>query len=266
MNLKRILTGLIGFPIVVATLMLGNIYITDIVFAIVIFISISEFNKAISKYKPVKSIGYILSILVAFIHIIPAEIVSKAIIIAIPLTIAILFIKVIISKMDTNFNDIAVQLFGIVYIIGFTAFMPILYASENGKYLIMYILLSAWGSDTFAFFVGSKFGKHKLSIISPLKSIEGSIAGVFGATLVCIIYTMIINKFTVLGINYIYIILVSIILSFCSQLGDLAASSIKRYVGIKDYGNLIPGHGGMLDRIDSLIFTAPFAYFLLTMF
>ena len=266
MNLKRVLTGLIGFPIVVAVLLFGNKYIVDAVFAIITLISMYEYTNAISnKYKPVKFVGYFLAISIAFIHIIPLEHMLKILIMLIPTVIAILFIKVIISKMDTNFNDIAVEFFGIVYIIGFMVFMPILYGMPNGKYLIMYVLLSAWGSDTFAYAAGRRFGKHKLSIISPKKSVEGSIAGVIGATLICLIYTICINKFVSLNINYIYIMFVSIVLSVLSQLGDLAASSIKRYVDVKDFGNLLPGHGGMIDRIDSIIFIAPFAYFLLSL-
>lgn len=266
MNLKRILTGLIGFPIVVAILMLGNKYIVDALFAIIILISMYEYTNTISnKYKPVKYIGYLLAILIAFIHIIPTEYIKTILIMIIPTIIAILFIKVIVSKMNTNFNDITVEFFGIIYIIGFTVFMPILYGMQNGKYLIMYVLLSAWGSDTFAYAFGRRFGKHKLSIISPKKSVEGSAAGVIGGAFICLLYTLLINRFAMLNISYTYIILVSIILSILSQIGDLAASSIKRYVEAKDFGNLLPGHGGMLDRIDSIIFIAPFAYFLLSL-
>ena len=178
----------------------------------------------------------------------------------IPFTVVILFISIIVSKMKIGFNDITVELFGIIYIIGFTAFLPVIYSINNGKFLIMYVLLSAWGSDTFAYAIGRRFGKHKLSIISPKKSVEGSIAGIMGAAIICLIYTIIINKLQNFGINYIYITLTAMALSILSQIGDLAASSIKRHVEIKDFGNLLPGHGGMLDRIDSMIFIAPFAY------
>ena len=266
MNLKRIISGLIGFPIVVAIIMIGNKYLIDAVFAVIMLISIHEFQNAIgNKFKPVKWLGYILAIGTAFIHIVPLEIMQRILILLIPMVIAILFIKIVVSKMETNFNDITMELFGLLYVIGFTVFMPLLYWENNGKYLIMYILLSAWGSDTFAYAIGRRFGKHKLTVISPKKSVEGSIAGIIGAVLVCLCYTVLINKVANLGINYMYIALITMLLSALSQIGDLAASSIKRYVEIKDYGNLIPGHGGMLDRIDSIIFIAPFAYFLLTL-
>lgn len=115
----------------------------------------------------------------------------------------------------------------------------------------------------FAYLIGKKFGKHKFSEISPKKSIEGCIAGGIGAILASLLYTVICNTYLGMNFNYLYIIIVSIALSIVGQIGDFAASSIKRYTGIKDFSNLIPGHGGMLDRMDSVIFIAPFAYYLL---
>ena len=111
--------------------------------------------------------------------------------------------------------------------------------------------------------IGCKFGKHKLTPVSPKKSVEGSIGGVLGAVVFSLIYTYCINRFGNIDMSYTTIVGISIALSILAQIGDLAASSIKRYAGIKDFGDLIPGHGGMLDRIDSILFIAPFAYFLL---
>ena len=142
-------------------------------------------------------------------------------------------------------------------------YIPLLYGTENGKFLVWYILFIAWGTDTFAYFVGIKFGKHKLTEISPKKSIEGSIGGIIGALIITLIYTMVVNHYTDMNINYWYIAIIAVMLSILSQIGDLAGSSIKRYVKTKDFGELIPGHGGIIDRIDSIIFIAPFAYLLL---
>jgi phosphatidate cytidylyltransferase len=121
-------------------------------------------------------------------------------------------------------------------------------------------MFASWGTDIFAYIVGITIGKHKFSKVSPKKSVEGCIGGTLGAILIMLLYTYIIN--TYLGMNYSYICIAAIglVLSIIGQIGDFAASSIKRYVDIKDYSNLIPGHGGILDRIDSLIFLAPFAY------
>ena len=167
--------------------------------------------------------------------------------------------------MKTSIKDIMITFFGICYITFFLSFIALLHGIENGKYLIWFIIIAAWGTDTCAYFVGSKFGKHKFSKISPKKSIEGCVGGTLGAVIIALVYTFAINKFTSLDISYIYIALIEFVLSILSQIGDLSASSIKRTVGIKDFGNLIPGHGGMLDRIDSIIFIAPFAYFLLSL-
>lgn len=161
--------------------------------------------------------------------------------------------------MKTNINDIMVTFFGIVYIVGFMLFIPLIHGLETGKYVIWFILIFSWGTDIFAYIVGTRIGKHKLTKVSPKKSIEGSIAGIIGSTIMALIYLYFIK--TEINMPYWYIAIIAPILSILSQIGDLAASSIKRFVDIKDFSDLIPGHGGMLDRIDSMIFLAPFAYF-----
>ena len=264
MKIQRVLTGLIGFPIVAAILIFGNIYLIDILFAIVAILSIHEYFTAFkNKAKPVTWIGYICCGLIAFVHAIPSQYILTVIGVIIPIILLILFLQVIITNMKTTVADIAITFFGISYIAIFTLFIPLLMAQNNGKLLIWYIIFSAWGTDTFAYIVGMKFGKHKFSSISPKKSIEGCIGGTTAAVLIVLAYTFILNTYFGTNINYIYIAIVGLILSLIGQIGDLSASCIKRYVEIKDFSNLFPGHGGMLDRIDSVIFIAPFAYFLL---
>lgn len=264
MKLKRILSGVIGLPIVALILILGNIYVIDVVFSIVAIIAIHEyFNSFKENYKPVKWIGYLSCILIAFIHVIPREYLLTTLALSVAVMIAALFIQVVVTNMKTTIKDMMVTFFGICYITFFLSFIALLHGIENGKYLIWFILIAAWGTDTCAYFVGSKFGKHKFTEISPKKSIEGCIGGSLGSVIIALIYTFAINKFAGLDISYIYIALIGVVLSALSQIGDLSASTIKRTEGIKDFGNLIPGHGGMLDRIDSIIFIAPFAYFLL---
>lgn len=182
-----------------------------------------------------------------------------------PAVIALLFIQVVLTEMKTTPKDIMITFLGIFYVVGFLLFIPLLHGSENGKFLVWYILLAAWGTDTFAYFVGIAIGKHKFSKISPKKSIEGCIGGTLGAILVTLTYTWIINTHAGMEFEYWYIAVITLIFSVLGQIGDLSASSIKRHLEIKDFGNLLPGHGGILDRIDSIIFIAPFAYVLLTM-
>lgn len=261
-KIKRFISGMIFFLAVAVILIFGNSTAVNLTISAVAIIAINEyFNSLSKKYKVERWIGNILAILLAFINVLPKEM----LILMFPIGIALLFFKVIITEMKTNFVDIAITGFGIIYIIGFIMFIPLIYMSEHGKLLIWYLAISAWGTDTFAYLVGIKFGKHKLTPISPKKSIEGSIGGIVGSTLIAIIYTYFINKICNAGISYLEITGIAVVLSVLSQIGDLAASSIKRYVDIKDFGKIIPGHGGMLDRIDSILFIAPFAYFLLTM-
>lgn len=264
MKIERILTGLIGFPIVAAVLIFGNIYIIDILFAIVAIMSIHEYFTAFkNKAKPITWIGYLFCALIAFVHAIPPQYILVVIGMLIPLILLILFLQVIITNMKITVVDAAITFFGISYIALFILFIPLLMARDNGKLLIWFVISAAWGTDTFAYIVGMKFGKHKFSPISPKKSIEGCIGGTVAAVLIAIGYSWILNTYFAMDINYIYIGLVGLVLSLIGQIGDFSASSIKRYVEIKDFSNLFPGHGGMLDRIDSVIFIAPFAYFLL---
>ena len=128
---------------------------------------------------------------------------------------------------------------------------------ENGHLLVWLIFFCSWGCDTCAYCVGVLIGKHKMApVLSPKKSVEGAVGGVVGAILLGIIYAAatkggMVEYAIICGVG-----------ALISMVGDLAASAIKRNQGIKDYGKLIPGHGGILDRFDSVIFTAPIIYFL----
>lgn len=147
--------------------------------------------------------------------------------------------------MKTNFKDIAYTLLGILYIVLLIMFVAKINGMKNGNILIWYTILAAWGTDIFAYLVGKHFGKHKFSKISPKKSIEGCIGGMIGGVLLMLVYTYVVNTVWAMNYSYITILIVGVILSILGQIGDFAASSIKRYVDIKDYSNLIPGHGGM---------------------
>ena len=270
MDFKRILSALLGFPLVVIMLIFGNKYVVDIFLSAIALLSMQEYFNAVSKdAKPVRWVGYLSCIIIALIHIVPENVSEAKLnlikLILLPTIMLILFAQVIITNMKTNFKDIAYTLFGMAYVVGFTLFVALIRGMDNGRILIWYAIIAAWGTDTFAYFIGKKFGKHKFSSISPKKSLEGCIAGIIGAVVLAIIYTIAINSIYDMGYRYIYVFLATILLSIISQIGDFAASSIKRFVNVKDYSNLIPGHGGMLDRIDSLIFLAPFAYALFTL-
>ena len=137
-----------------------------------------------------------------------------------------------------------------------------------GIYLVWMIFISSWISDTCAYLVGVLIGKHKLApVLSPKKSIEGSIGGILGSAIVGAVFGFFLLDKTLGGHQYgVMLFIIGGIGSVISQIGDLAASAIKRNHDIKDYGKLIPGHGGIMDRFDSVIFTAPMIYFLVILF
>lgn len=266
MDIQRVTSGLLGFPLVLIIFLLGNKIVVDIALAIIALLSMNEYFNAVKKVaKPVYWIGYVSCLSIAFIHIVPQEYLNMVVTLFVPTILIILFAQVIATDMKTSFKDIAYTFIGIFYVVFFIMFVAFINGMPNGKILIWYAILAAWGTDISAYVIGRCFGKHKFSKVSPKKSIEGCIGGVIGAILLMLAYTYVANNYWDMNYSYLFITGISIILSLVGQIGDFAASSIKRYVDIKDYSNLIPGHGGMLDRIDSLIFLAPFAYALFTL-
>lgn len=266
MDLKRVLSGIILFPILAIILIFGNKYLVDVFISIIAIMSLHEFYKAFKgKANPIQWIGYITAGLICFIHLIPSEYILPSITLVILINVLVLFTQVVVTSMKRNITDIAISLFGVCYIVFFLMFAPLIRDNlQDGKILIWYVFFAAWGTDIFAFSIGRMFGKHKFTEISPNKSLEGCAGGILGSIICVLIYTVICNNIWNLEINYLYAFGISVFLSIISQIGDLAASSVKRHCNIKDYSNLIPGHGGILDRIDSVLFILPFAYFLLS--
>lgn len=154
-------------------------------------------------------------------------------------------------------SQIMAAFFGFVYVAVMLSFVYLTRQLPDGVYLVWLIFLCSWGCDTCAYCVGMLIGKHKMApVLSPKKSIEGAVGGVVGAGVLGAVYA-----FAVQGEPFEYAV-ICVAGALISMVGDLAASAIKRNQNIKDYGHLIPGHGGILDRFDSVIFTAPVIYFL----
>ena len=266
MDLKRISSAFIVVLALAIILLIQNNIITGILFMVITIVAMDEYLRAISKVcKPIKWLGYLSCIIVAIINYIPEQYLLTILMLSIPFILLILFAKVIATDMKTTFKDIAYTLLGICYIPVFMMFLSLIDGMENGKILLGYIFIAAWGTDTFAYCVGCRFGKHKFSKVSPKKSIEGCIAGTIGSIVIMLLYTSILNNYFSFEYSYFIVGIIGLVLSLIGQLGDFSASCIKRYVDIKDYSTLLPGHGGMLDRIDSVLFIAPFAYILFTM-
>lgn len=191
------------------------------------------------------------------------------------LTAYVLLLLIIMLKNydTTKFEHVALALFGSIAIpasLG-TLFKvrdlcvvyPEIFQRSHCVFLILCAMYCAWMSDTWAYFVGRKLGKHKLAPkISPKKSVEGAIGGVFGTTLFCVVTYFICDHFFFYleTLNVWMVLVAAIILAVLGMCGDLSASVIKRNFGEKDFGNLFPGHGGVLDRIDSFLVTMPALY------
>lgn len=161
-------------------------------------------------------------------------------------------------------EEVTGAVFGLLYVPVMLSYLYLTRQMPDGSYVVWLIFISSWGCDTCAYCVGMLIGKHKMApVLSPKKSVEGGVGGVLGAALLGALYA-----FAITGVNptdghtpVMYAIICAIG-ALISMVGDLAASAIKRNKEIKDYGTLIPGHGGILDRFDSVLFTAPFIYFL----
>lgn len=169
--------------------------------------------------------------------------------------VMLLCILTVISKNSLSIESVGFYFMSTIYItIGFSFLMQ---AREHGISFILFILFIIWATDSGAYFVGRSLGKHKLMpSISPNKTIEGAIGGTLIALVVGIVFHMVQPFEYSLGV----IALISIGISIVGQLGDLVASAMKRHFSVKDFGNILPGHGGILDRFDSLIFVLPFLY------
>lgn len=168
-----------------------------------------------------------------------------------------LMVRVVFSKNRFNFDDAGMLTLTMLYIgFGFNMFVQ---ARTVGLGMLMYLLLTVWSTDSGAYLVGRKIGKTKLAPqISPNKTWEGSIGG----TVVAIIVGIIFSVTGLIHFGILATILMTLFLSIAGQLGDLVESSLKRYYGVKDSGRILPGHGGILDRFDSLLLVLPMAYLL----
>lgn len=245
----RIASGTIGLIVLIIIVYLGGIPLNIGVIALSL-IGLYELFRALKKvgFNPIIYIAYFATLAI-YLRIFYSALTMDFIL----TFLIIILLSLTVLMTNRNLIDISLTILGILYIPYLLSFLVYL---EGTKY-IWIIFLIAFGTDTFAYLIGSKFGRNKLCpSISPNKSIEGAIGGVFGSALVTIIYC------SFFGIGPWWSVLtLSILGSIASQLGDLTASKIKRYTNIKDFGKIMPGHGGMLDRFDSIIFASPVVYY-----
>lgn len=267
---ERTISAVVLVIIALATILPGG-WILAVTLYIVSLIGFSELSKACGVRKEgagtngLEIIGYI-AVTAYYLLIFFAQTPTYFMISVIMFLIALMFVYVFSFPKFTA-SQVMAAYFSLIYCPVMISFIYLTRQLDNGIYLVWMIFIGAWISDTFAYLVGVMIGKHKLApVLSPKKSIEGSVGGIAGAALAGFLLGSYLDN--VLGISRFGFVLAIVggAGSVISQVGDLAASAIKRNHNIKDYGKLIPGHGGIMDRFDSVIFTAPTTYFLIILF
>ncbi len=181
-------------------------------------------------------------------------------------TLIVMLVAYVAAYPKYHVKDIATCFLFVFYVGVLISYVYRTRCMAYGQWFVWLIIISASGSDTFAYLTGRLIGKHHFSELSPKKTIEGCIGGVAGAALLAGAYSMFLPEgaASLFDMNASLIFVgTAVVGSVISQFGDLAASAVKRNHGLKDFGDLIPGHGGVLDRIDSILFAAPLVYYIL---
>lgn len=254
-QLKRIITGIIGIPVLILIFYYGGIFFfifSLLVTSLALWEMFSMFEK--KSFYPLKISGIVFSSAVQLIF----YFYFRDLLILLILIFLILIIAEVFRKEKINPLNPVIVLFGLVYIT-----IPFILLGSMSEYSkinpVIYIFVLIWTCDSAAYFGGKYTGRHKLSSVSPNKTIEGSVIG-FSFT---VIVSIIIHFIFPFALNFRDAVVTGFLVGMFSQTGDLFESLIKRWCGVKDSSGIIPGHGGVLDRFDSVIFVTPliFIYF-----
>jgi phosphatidate cytidylyltransferase len=276
--MKRILTAIVLILAVFALIFFGQLWMITLFSAIVAELAAYEYLKLASvgarahdaKLRiPVwwMAIGTAL----AFVVTLPNFPVEAQLPVLSALTLALFAWNGFRSPLIQVLPDTAQGLFGLIYIAYPLTLVPLLWKQEDGPALVLFLMVCVWSGDIAALYIGRAFGKHKLAPrLSPGKTWEGSVASIVGSMLAAGLVIIVSDALTARGNTLLHIsepiwqsLLLAAILNVAAQLGDLLESAIKRGAGVKDSGTMLPGHGGILDRIDALLLAAPVLWFIL---
>lgn len=267
---KRILVAVIFVPILFVIMMFLPSVVWAIVVAAISAMAAYELLRATGEGKVTVELK-ILSVCAA--AVIPISCWkgygAGAIFVALFVLMAISFARAIKSYDEKGggigLYHILLVLFGGVLIPAGLSSLVVLKCMEQGRFLVLYAVLLTFITDGGAYFAGVFLGKHRgITKVSPNKSLEGYIGGLVSGVVFAIVYGLVISAITELTVNYFSLALSGFAGAFVTELGDLSFSLVKRQYGVKDYGNLLPGHGGMLDRFDSMIFCGPVVLYMIT--
>lgn len=261
---ERLISGIVLVILALVLIITGG-PVLAVALTLISLIGLNELYRALKvedgKGSPLAMVGYLGTLLYYLLVFFDQTAYTMTVLIG----LLILFMAVYVFTYPRYRSDqVTGAFFGVVYVAVMLSCIYELRTMQDGKYLVWMIFLASWGCDTCAYCVGMLIGKHKMSPkLSPKKSVEGAVGGVAGAALLGVIYAAAIGKKLSGDVNYMVVFaVICAVGALISMVGDLAASAIKRNHEIKDYGKLIPGHGGILDRFDSVIFIAPVIYYL----
>ncbi len=259
----RIIAAAALLPLLLVVLLVLPSVFTGILFGLLAAIGTYELLWATGFVKNVRLIIY-CAIMALFLGLWSSLQLSQAwLILALVLFAAALYGELLASHAKLPYQQVCICFVaGLVIPLMLTSIARIR-SLNNGVFYVLLPFVMAFSSDTGAYFAGRAFGKHKLApVISPNKTVEGVIGGVAAGVAVMALYTLVLQLFG-FQVNYLYAVVYGVVGSLAAVFGDLSFSAVKRQTGIKDYGNLIPGHGGVLDRFDSMTVVAPLAEVLL---
>lgn len=259
----RIITGAVITVFSCVVLAFSHVpWVLNTAVALLSVISIYELYKAtLNKFNiPIYIVSCIAAVSISFLTI-PAEVEKYSILFLFVMAISG-SIYFFMNLKELNKIPLPIAVFAAVCVMGFYHTILSVRAMDHGLIILIIAILTPVLTDIFAYFIGRSFGRHRLApTISPKKSIEGAIGGTIYAVVIMLLIITLLGKCDIIPVSEIKTIVIYLVMaSIIGQFGDLAFSSIKRIVGIKDYGKILPGHGGLLDRLDSSLFVMPFTY------